>query len=48
MENGLDIGALSAVLVKKVEELTLYIIDLNKQNEALQKKVEQLEKRIKK
>lgn len=35
---GMDIGELNRILVEKVEELTLYIIDLNKQIEILQSK----------
>jgi len=33
-----------ANLTQKVEELTLYIIDLNKQNQELSKRLEKLEK----
>ena len=40
---GLDVGAMEAVLLKKVEELTLYLIELRKQNEALQARVQKLE-----
>lgn len=36
-KDGQDIGATQAVLLKKVEELTLYVIDLDKKVEALQK-----------
>ena len=34
-KDGLDLGAMNAVLLKKVEELTLYIIDLKKDVEQL-------------
>ena len=30
-ENGLDVGEMNKVLLQKVEELTLYVIDLQKQ-----------------
>ncbi len=35
--NGLDVGETQAVLLKKIEELTLYIIDLNKRLEEVEK-----------
>lgn len=44
-ENGIDIGNINATLLQKVEELTLYIIQLNKKNEALEKRVAEMEKR---
>jgi hypothetical protein len=37
--NGIELGAGEAALLKKVEELTLYVIELNKKNEQLQKEV---------
>ncbi|QJB42423.1 hypothetical protein HF324_33065 [Chitinophaga oryzae] len=43
-ENGIDIGNMNATLLQKVEELTLYIIQLNKKNEALEKRVAEMEK----
>lgn len=48
-KNGLDIGANQAALLKKIEELTLYIIDQDKkiqQLEAANKKIEELEKEM--
>ncbi|HRO46332.1 hypothetical protein [Agriterribacter sp.] len=36
-ENGLDLGDNQALLLKKIEELTLYIIELNKKVERLEK-----------
>jgi len=41
-QNGLDIGENQAVLLKKIEELTLYVIDLNKQMADMGKKLDQL------
>ena len=42
-ENGLDIAAMTTKMMAKIEELTLYTIELHKQNKALQARVEQLE-----
>ena len=42
-EKGLDMGATQAALLKKVEELTLYMISLQKQNDILQQRVNKLE-----
>ena len=36
-EKGCDVGEIDNMLLKKVEELTLYVIDLNKKVEALEK-----------
>ena len=38
VENGLDVGQTSKMLMEKIEELTLYIIDLNKKIKALEAK----------
>jgi hypothetical protein len=35
--NGVNIGEMNAILLQKVEELTLYIIDLQKQVDELKK-----------
>lgn len=40
---GLKVGEMQALHMKKIEELTLYVIQLHKTNEALLKRVEQLE-----
>jgi hypothetical protein len=45
--NGLDLGDNQAVLLKKIEELTLYLIDQNKKLADQQKKIETLQKEIK-
>lgn len=47
-KTGLDLGANQATLLKKIEELTLYVIELNKKNEILEKKFQKLRKQIKK
>ncbi len=45
MQNeGLDLADMNILLLQKVEELTLYIIELNKRNEELNKRLEKLEK----
>lgn len=45
-ENGINLGDMDAKLLQKIEELTLYLIEQNKQNQAQQAKIEQLEKKI--
>ena len=42
-ENGVMLGQMSFDLLKKVEELTLYMIELKKENETLKERVERLE-----
>ncbi|MCU0467394.1 MAG: hypothetical protein MUF58_02245 [Arcicella sp.] len=44
-EKGIDMEQMNATLLKKVEELTLYLIEMKKQNETLLKRVENLEKK---
>ncbi len=46
VKEGVDVGQMQAKLLEKVEELTLYVIELKKQNDALTKKSRQLEQRI--
>lgn len=45
-ESGINLGEMNAKLLQKIEELTLYLIEQNKQNQAQQAKIEQLEKKI--
>jgi hypothetical protein len=40
---GVDVGATQAALLKKIEELTLYVINQDKKQENLQRRVKQLE-----
>jgi hypothetical protein len=47
-KNGLDLGDNQAVLLKKIEELTLYIIEQNKKQEKLEKEVAALKEKINK
>jgi hypothetical protein len=42
-KEGISLGDMNKRLMEKVEELTLYIIDLNKKNNALAEKVQKLE-----
>ena len=42
--NGMNVGDMNATLLQKVEELTLYMIDLKKENDALKARVSNLEK----
>ena len=42
-KNGVSLGKSDSILLQKIEELTLYIIEQNKKIENLQKKVEVLE-----
>ena len=44
VKSGMDIMETSAKLLEKIEELTLYMIKANKQIEALEAKVNNLEK----
>lgn len=46
-KDGLDVGAMNAILLKKVEELTLYMIEKDKQIKQLQTQVKELQKRKK-
>jgi hypothetical protein len=45
-KEGLDVGDNQALLLKKIEELTLYVIQQQKQLEAQQQKIETLEKKV--
>jgi hypothetical protein len=44
-ENGIMLGEIQAKTIEKVEELTLYIIQLKKENNELTKRIEALEKK---
>lgn len=43
-ENGIAVGEMQKVMMEKIEELTLYIIELKKENEKLNNRVQSLEK----
>jgi hypothetical protein len=42
--NGVKLGEMNAILLKKVEELTLYLIESKKENEEFRKRIEALER----
>ncbi len=42
-ENGVEVGEMQAKLLEKVEELTLYVIELKKENTELKKRINALE-----
>jgi len=46
--NGLDVSKTSAKLMEKIEELTLYMIELNKEVKALKAENKLLKQQIKK
>ena len=41
--NGISLGASQALLLKKIEELTLYMIEMQRENEALRERVVSIE-----
>ena len=47
-KNGVNVTEVQAKLLQKVEELTLYMIDVNKENQVLKEKISTLEKNINK
>ena len=44
-ENGISVGEMNAKLLQKIEELTLYLIEMKKENDELKTRVEKLEKK---
>ena len=42
--NGIELGKMDALLLKKIEELTLYVIDLQKENEEIKSELKTLKK----
>ncbi len=45
-ENGVDLGEMQVKIIEKIEEITLYIIELEKRNNALEKEINVLKKQI--
>jgi len=41
--NGVAIGEMHARLLQKIEELTLYVIELDKEGKALEEKIQRLQ-----
>ncbi|MFN7330992.1 MAG: cell surface protein, partial [Bacteroidota bacterium] len=44
-KEGMSLNGMSEILLKKVEELTLHLIEMKKENEELKKRLENLEKK---
>lgn len=44
-KDGINVGKMDAALLKKVEELTLYMIELKKENERMKQEIEKLKSR---
>jgi hypothetical protein len=44
-KEGVDIGATEALLLKKIEELTLYMIEMKKENQRMQSEINELKKK---
>lgn len=42
-ESGQNLGEMNAILLKKIEELTLYMIELKEENESLKERIENVE-----
>lgn len=42
-ETGINVGEMNTILLRKIEELTLYMIELKKENEEMQKKISELQ-----
>lgn len=43
---GINVGEMNMLLLKKVEELTLYMIEMKRENDSLKKTVEELSKKV--
>ena len=44
LENGVGLGEMQSKLLQKIEELTLYVIDIKKENAELRQRLSLLEK----
>jgi len=44
-ENGVNVGQMQSLLLKKIEELTLYVLELKKENNELNSRINNLEKK---
>ncbi len=45
-KDGISVGEISSKLLQKIEELTLYVIDLKKENDTLKTELDNIQKRI--
>lgn len=43
---GIDLGEMDSKLIKKIEELTLYLIELKKENDEMKKQIEEISKSV--
>ena len=43
LKSGINLGEMNATLLQKIEELTLYVIDLKKKNDVAEKRIQALE-----
>jgi hypothetical protein len=43
-KNGIEVGNMQKILLQKIEELTLYMIELKKENEVLKNKIDEVKK----
>jgi hypothetical protein len=43
IKTGIDVAKMDALLLQKIEELTLYVIELKKENEQQQKQILELQ-----
>jgi len=46
VKQGLNVAEMDAKLLEKIEQLTLYMIDLKKENEKLAKEIDLIKKRL--
>ena len=44
--NGINLGETDALLLKKIEELTLYLIEMEKQNKAMAEELAEIKKEL--
>jgi hypothetical protein len=44
LEEGVNVGEMNSILLRKIEELTLYMIELKKENEQIKKQIRELSK----
>ena len=47
-ENGISVGEINSKLLQKIEELTLYMIEIKKENQDLKKEIQEIRKLIRK
>ncbi len=46
-DNGIELGAMNAKLLEKIEELTLYILQQQKENDSMRKEITEIKMMIK-